>query len=138
MEARPLIQVVCALLETTDGRLLIARRPAGKHLAGLWEFPGGKIEPGETPEQALSRELKEELGCVAEAGAALTPVTHAYEKVTVRLLPYLVRLAEGSPAPVAREHDGLAWVTPEQIGAYAMPEADRPIVEEWTGLRRGV
>lgn len=136
MEARPLVQVVCALLENTEGRLLIARRPPGKHLAGLWEFPGGKIEAGETAEAALKRELAEELGCEAEAGVMLTPVTHAYETVTVCLLPYLARLAEGSSEPVAREHDALAWVTREEIGGYAMPAADGPIVAEW--VARGV
>lgn len=115
---------------------MIARRPAGKHLAGLWEFPGGKLEPGETAEAALKRELAEELGCVAEAGAALEPVTHAYEAVTVRLLPYLARLVEGSPEPVAREHDALAWVTRDEISGYAMPAADGPIVAEWVALGR--
>ena len=136
MEARPLIQVVCALLENTDGRLLIARRPPGKHLAGLWEFPGGKIEPGESAEEALKRELAEEMGCVVEAGAGLTPVTHAYEKISVRLHPFLARLVEGSPEPVAREHDALAWVTRDEIGLYEMPAADGPIVAEWVRLGR--
>lgn len=110
---------------------MLARRPAGKHLAGFWEFPGGKIEPGETEKEALCRELREELGCLAEPGEALLPVTHAYENVTVRLSPFLARLVPGSPAPMAREHDALAWVSREEICAYRMPEADVPIVAEW-------
>lgn len=135
MEARTVVEVVCALLEDNQGRLLVARRPPGKHLAGLWEFPGGKTEPGETPQAALRRELREELGCEAEPGPALAPVTHAYATVTVKLMPYLARLAPDSPPPVAREHDALAWVGPEEIGALAMPEADAPIVAEWRTLR---
>lgn len=135
MEARTVVEVVCALLEDNRGRLLVARRPLGKHLAGLWEFPGGKIEPGETPQAALRRELREELGCEAEPGAALAPVTHTYPAVTVKLMPYLARLVPGGPPPVAREHDALAWVGPDEIGAFAMPEADAPIVAEWRALR---
>ena len=135
MEARPVIQVVCALLEDTDGRLLVARRPAGKHLGGYWEFPGGKLEAGETPEAALIRELAEELGCLVEVGAALAPVTHAYASVTVRLMPYLARLSADSPPAEAREHDALRWVTGEEIATLALPEADAPIVAEWIALR---
>lgn len=136
MDARPVLQVVCALLEDPAGRLLVARRPAGKHLAGLWEFPGGKLEPGETAPDALIRELTEELGCQAIPGEALTPCTHAYPAVTVCLMPYLARLAAGSPPPVAREHDALRWVTPQEILELPMPEADAPIVAEWIARAR--
>lgn len=126
-----MIQVVCALIEDEAGRLLVAQRPPGKHLAGLWEFPGGKVEPGETPQAALVREIAEELGCVATPGAALGPVTHAYEKVTVRLIPFLARLAEPGARPEAREHVALRWVSRAEIGELPMPEADAPIVAEW-------
>ncbi len=135
MEAIPVIQVVCALIEDAEGRLLLAQRPAGKHLAGLWEFPGGKIEPGETAEAALVREIQEELGCVANPGIGLSPVTHAYEKVTVRLIPFLARLADPAARPQAREHAALRWVTHGEIAALPMPAADAPIVAEWAALR---
>lgn len=131
MEATPVIQVVCALLEDAEGRLLVAQRPPGKHLAGLWEFPGGKIEPGESPQAALVREIAEELGCAAVAGEALSPVTHAYEKITVRLIPFLARFADADARPETREHAALRWVTREEIGALPMPAADAPIVAEW-------
>ena len=136
MEARPVVQVVCALIEDEAGRLLVARRPAGKHLSGFWEFPGGKLEAGETATDALHREIGEELGCTVEVGEALSPVTHAYEKVTVRLIPFLARLAPGSATPVAREHEALRWVTPREMAEIALPEADAPIVAEW--MARGV
>ena len=135
MEARPVVQVVCALIEDETGRLLVARRPAGKHLSGFWEFPGGKLEAGETARDALHREIAEELGCVIEVGGELGPVTHAYEKVTVRLMPFLARLAPGSPGPVAREHEALRWVSAEEIAEIALPEADAPIVAEWIARR---
>lgn len=131
MEAIPVIQVVCALIEDEAGRLLVAQRPPGKHLAGLWEFPGGKIEPGESPQAALIREIAEELGCAAIPGEALAPVTHAYEKVTVRLIPFLARFAEAGARPETREHSALRWVTRAEIGDLAMPAADAPIVAEW-------
>lgn len=135
MMATPVIQVVCALIEDDSGRLLLAQRPPGKHLAGLWEFPGGKLEPGESPQAALVREIAEELGCAALPGAALTPVTHAYETVTVKLMPFLARLAEKDAKPEAREHAALRWVTREEIDALPMPAADAPIVAEWRALR---
>ena len=135
MDARPVVRVVCALLEDSRGRLLLARRPPGKHLAGLWEFPGGKIEAGESAEAALHRELFEELGCRVEIGTMLTPVTHAYERITVTLLPLLARLAEGSSEPYPREHDALRWVDAEELSRLALPEADAPIVAEWKERR---
>jgi 8-oxo-dGTP diphosphatase len=125
------------LIEDRQGRLLLAQRPPGKHLAGLWEFPGGKIEAGEAPGAALVREIEEELGCKAEPGEALTPVTHAYAQVTVCLLPFLARFAEANALPVAREHAALRWVSPEEIGTLPMPEADEPIVAEWLARSRG-
>jgi 8-oxo-dGTP diphosphatase len=131
MDAIPVLEVVCALIEDEAGRLLLAQRPAGKHLAGLWEFPGGKIEAGESPRAALIREIAEELGCVATPGVALTPVTHAYEKVTVRLMPFLARLESAGATPEAREHAALRWVTRAEIGTMPMPAADAPIVAEW-------
>jgi 8-oxo-dGTP diphosphatase len=136
MEATPVIQVVCALIEDEAGRLLVAQRPQGKHLAGLWEFPGGKVEAGETSQAALVREIAEELGCAATPGLALTPVTHAYEKVTVRLIPFLARFAEPGARPETREHAALRWVTREEIGALPMPAADAPIVAEWVARGR--
>ena len=131
MDATPVLQVVCALIEDEAGRLLVAQRPPGKHLAGLWEFPGGKLEPGETPQAALVREIAEELGCAAVPGEKLTPVTHAYEKVTVRLIPFLARLADPAARPETREHAALRWVTRAEIGSLPMPAADAPIVAEW-------
>jgi 8-oxo-dGTP diphosphatase len=133
--AIPVVEVVCALIEDEAGRLLVAQRPANKHLGGLWEFPGGKIEPGETPQAALVREIAEELGCAAQAGEALSPVTHAYAEVTVRLIPFLARLVPADAVPEAREHAALRWVTRAEITALPMPAADAPIVAEW--LARG-
>lgn len=135
MEATPLIEVVCGLIENDAGRVLVARRPEGKHLAGLWEFPGGKMEPGETPEIALAREIREELGCEVVIGAALSPVTHGYEKVRVRLRPFEARLAGLGETPRAREHTALAWVTEEEMRTLPMPAADEPIVAEWSERR---
>lgn len=135
MDATPAIQVACALIEDAEGRLLLAQRPPGKHLAGLWEFPGGKVEPGESPRDAVLREIAEELGCAIIVGQALSPVTHAYEKVTVRLIPFLARLAAEEARPETREHAALRWVARDEITRFPMPEADAPIVAEW--LARG-
>ena len=137
MDATPVLQVVCALIEDERGRLLLAQRPPGKHLAGLWEFPGGKIEARETPQAALVREIAEELGCEAIPGAALTPVTHAYETVTVRLMPFLARLTDAGVEPEAREHAALRWVSRDEIADMPMPAADAPIVAEWVARARG-
>ena len=117
----------CALVDV-DGRVLIAKRPAGKSLAGLWEFPGGKVEAGETPEACLIRELDEELG-IAVAHACLAPfvfASHAYETMHLLMPLYLCRRWEGFVT--AREHDALAWVKPARMGDYPMPPADAPLV----------
>lgn len=121
------IVVACALVDG-DGRVLIGKRPAGKHLAGLWEFPGGKVEPGETPEACLIRELHEELG-VQVAQACLAPfvfASQAYEDFHLLMPLYLCRRWEGFA--LAREHAALAWVRPSDMGAYPMPPADAPLV----------
>ena len=124
------IAVACALIER-DGHLLMAQRPAHKHLGGKWEFPGGKIEPGETPEAALHRELREELGCTVELLRPLAPHTHAYAAVTVQLIPFVVRLLPDSPAPQTHEHAALLWVPAADLLALDLPEADLPIITDY-------
>ncbi len=122
-----LLVAACALIDV-DGRVLIARRPAGKSLAGLWEFPGGKLEPGETPEACLIRELEEELG-IKVAHACLAPfvfASHSYGETHLLMPLYLCRRWEGFVT--ALEHDALAWVRPERLGDYPMPPADAPLV----------
>lgn len=125
--SRIILVAACALVDV-DGRVLIGRRPEGKALAGLWEFPGGKVEPGETPEACLIRELDEELG-IKVAQACLAPfvfASHAYEHGHLLMPLYLCRKWEGFVT--AREHSALAWVKPEKMGDYPMPPADAPLV----------
>lgn len=124
----PLILVVAVALVDADGRVLLAQRPPGKSMAGLWEFPGGKLEAGETPETALIRELREELGIDVSA-ACLAPVTfasHAYEKFHLLMPLYVCRRWKGDIT--AREGQTLAWARPQQLGDYAMPPADKPLI----------
>ena len=124
---RTVLVAACALVDT-DGRVLLARRPEGRPMAGLWEFPGGKLEPDETPEQALIRELREELGLdVSEA--CLAPfafASHAYERFHLLMPLYVCRRWKGTPTP--REGQTLAWVHGPALDTYNMPEADRPLV----------
>jgi 8-oxo-dGTP diphosphatase len=122
------ILVVAAALVDSDGRVLIAQRPEGKQLAGLWEFPGGKVEPGETPEAALIRELDEELGITVKH-ACLAPfvfASHTYETFHLLMPLYLIRRWEGEPE--AKEHAALKWVRPNDMSQYPMPPADDPLV----------
>ncbi|WP_313454419.1 (deoxy)nucleoside triphosphate pyrophosphohydrolase [Brevundimonas sp.] len=124
----PTVLVVAVALIDVDGRVLIAKRPEGKKLAGLWEFPGGKVEPGERPEQALIRELKEELDIDVKE-SCLAPfvfASHAYDSFHLLMPLYLCRRWEGVVA--AREHDALAWVKPNKLSDYPMPPADEPLV----------
>lgn len=121
-----LIVAACALVDV-DGRVLIGQRPAGKQLAGLWEFPGGKVEGGETPEACLIRELYEELG-VAITHACLAPfvfASHAYADFHLLMPLFLCRRWEGFVS--AREHAALAWVKPDRLADYPMPPADAPL-----------
>jgi len=122
-----LLVAACALIDV-DGRVLIAKRPQGKQLAGLWEFPGGKVEPGETPEACLIRELSEELGIEVNA-ACLAPfvfASHLYETFHLLMPLYLCRRWTGMVQ--AKEHEALAWVRPEILTDYPMPPADAPLV----------
>lgn len=124
----PTVLVVAVALIDTDGRVLIAQRPEGKQLAGLWEFPGGKVEPGERPEAALIRELKEELG-IDVTEACLAPfvfASHAYDSFHLLMPLYLCRRWSG--VVTAHEHAALAWVRPAKLADYPMPPADAPLI----------
>ena len=128
MNTLPVILVVAVALVDTDGRVLIAQRPEGKNMAGLWEFPGGKVEAGERPEDALIRELKEELGIDVSAAcpAPFTFARHAYPEFPLLMPLYLCRRWHGRPQGL--EGQQLAWVAPEKLADYAVPPADRPLV----------
>lgn len=124
----PVVLVAAAALVDADGRVLICQRPQGKPLAGLWEFPGGKIEAGETPEACLIRELEEELG-VEVTHACLAPfvfASHAYESFHLVMPLFLCRRWTGTVQ--ARVHEALAWVRPDRLTDYPMPPADAPLV----------
>jgi 8-oxo-dGTP diphosphatase len=123
----------CALIDA-DGRVLLAQRPEGKSMAGLWEFPGGKIEAGETPEQSLIRELNEELG-IAVKEACLAPLTfasHSYADFHLLMPLYVCRRWDGTVT--AREGQQLAWVRPNRLRDYPMPPADIPLIPHLTAL----
>lgn len=124
---RLLLVVACALVDP-DGRVLLAQRPQGKQFAGLWEFPGGKVEPGETPEETLVRELKEELGIETKVAclAPLTFASHAYDDFTLLMPLYVCRRFWGTPQPL--EAQALKWVKPRQMRDYPMPPADAPLI----------
>ncbi len=124
----PLVLVAACALIDPDGRVLLARRPEGKSMAGLWEFPGGKLNPGETPEAALIRELREELG-IDVAASCLAPfafASHAYERFHLLMPLYLCRRWTGRPE--GREGQALAWVRPARFADYPMPPADLPLI----------
>ncbi|WP_438279138.1 8-oxo-dGTP diphosphatase MutT [Nitrobacter sp.] len=119
--------VACALIDA-DNRVLIAQRPEGKQLAGLWEFPGGKFEPGERPEEALIRELREELGIVTQEAclAPLTFASHAYESFHLLMPLYVCRRWQGDVA--SKEGQALKWVRANKLRDYPMPPADIPLI----------
>jgi len=123
----------CALIDA-DGRVLLTERPAGKSMAGLWEFPGGKIEAGERPEETLMRELKEELGIIVQEAclAPLTFASHSYADFHLLMPLYVCRRWEGMAA--AQEGQRLAWVRPNRLRDYQMPPADEPLIAHLIGL----
>ena len=129
-----ILRVAAVLLQDETGRVLLAERPAGKPMAGLWEFPGGKIEDGETPEQALARELREELG-IGVALEDLKPLTfasHAYAEFHLLMPVFSCRVWRGEPEP--REGQKLAWVSKDALADYPMPPADVPLVGAVRGM----
>ncbi|MDQ6432716.1 (deoxy)nucleoside triphosphate pyrophosphohydrolase [Mesorhizobium sp. LHD-90] len=131
MDASPgkpiLLVSACALIDA-DGRVLLSQRPPGKTLAGLWEFPGGKVEPGETPEETLIRELREEIGVETQTAclAPLTFASHSYEAFHLLMPLFVCRRFSGIPTP--KEGQTLKWVRPKQMREYPMPPADEPLI----------
>ena len=127
-KSRRIVLVAACALVDADGRVLLAQRPEGKSLAGLWEFPGGKVEQGETPEETLIRELQEEVGITTKVAclAPLTFASHTYDDFHLLMPLYVCRRWQGTPQP----HEGqrLAWVRPRDMGSYPMPPADLPLV----------
>jgi 8-oxo-dGTP diphosphatase len=130
---KTVLVAACALIDS-DGRVLLAQRPEGKSMAGLWEFPGGKVETGERPEQSLIRELKEELGIAVkeECLAPLTFASHPYPDFHLLMPLYICRRWEGFVAP--QEGQQLKWVKPNELRNYPMPPADEPLISHLTTL----
>jgi mutator protein MutT len=122
--------LVAAAVIEEKGAILIGRRKGGR-FAGLWEFPGGKVEPGETPEECLKRELREELDVEAEIGGLFLSVRHVYSHAPVELLVYRARIVAGEPS--LHDHDELRWVRPEDLSSYEFPAADLPVVLRLAG-----
>lgn len=123
-----MIDVVCGVIQNPEGGFLACLRPDGKHLGGLWEFPGGKVEVGETPAAALRRELLEELAVEVEVGLPLAPVVWHYAEKTIRLLPFHCRITGGTPR--AMEHERLVWCLPAEFDSLPWAGADLPILRE--------
>jgi 8-oxo-dGTP diphosphatase len=111
--------------------VLIAQRPPEKHLGGQWEFPGGKIEDGESPTEALHREIKEELGCTLTITASLPPVIHVYPEATIQLHPFIATLAPDSPPPHPFEHIAVNWLSPTKLAKATLAPADVPVLASY-------
>lgn len=129
MSTKPIVTVVACALIDADLRVLLAQRPPGKAMAGLWEFPGGKIDPGETPEDALIRELREELSIETKAAclAPLTFASHSYDTFHLLMPLYVCRRWWGTPQP--QEGQTIRWVRSDNLRDFEMPEADLPLIE---------
>lgn len=121
------VRVVCALIER-DGQVLLARRPNHKHLGDKWEFPGGKVERGESPHAAIVREIREELGCTIVIERELPSNLHVYERGPIEMIPFVARLDPANAMPVPHEHSALAWVQPADFHHYDLAPADHPVV----------
>jgi 8-oxo-dGTP diphosphatase len=123
------------LIEDGAGRVLVAQRPAHKHLGLKWEFPGGKVERGESPDAALVREIREELGCEITVGAALARSTHDYGSLAIEMIPFVCTVAPGSPPPHPHEHVAVRWVAPAELAALDLAAADLPVVQAYLAIR---
>jgi 8-oxo-dGTP diphosphatase len=121
------LRVVCAVIADEAGRYLVAKRPMGKALGGKWEFPGGKIDAGEEPSDALLREIREEMGVTIRILDPLAEVLHHYETVSIRLIPFLALIQEGDLVPL--EHEEIRWVALDEIQSLDLAEADVSIVK---------
>jgi 8-oxo-dGTP diphosphatase len=126
--------VVAALIER-DGRVLMSRRRPDQSLPNCWEFPGGKVEPGESPEAALAREIQEELGCTVDVGAIYDVVFHAYEAFDLYMLVYRCTITAGTPAP--RQVAAVDWIDREEIPRLELPPADYPLARKLAALAAG-
>ena len=111
--------------------MLIAQRPRDKHLPLKWEFPGGKVEPGEDPAAAIVREIREELGCEIRLTRTLPVFLHDYKAVVIEMIPFVCELTHDSPAPHPHEHVAVAWVRPEALLGHDLAAADLPVVESY-------
>lgn len=124
--------MVCAVIEDGLSRVLVAQRPAHKHLGLKWEFAGGKVEPGETTEAAIVREIREELGCAIAIRRALPRFTHDYGTLVIEMIPFVCSLVPGSPAPHPHEHAAVRWVTLTELKSLDLAPADWPVVESYS------
>lgn len=131
------LPVVCALIVDDAGRILVAQRPEHKHLGLRWEFPGGKVESGETPENALIREIQEELGCDILPLHPLPPCRHDYGTVLIELIPFVARLTPESPAPAPTEHPAVCWLRPEQLITLDLAPADQSVLRHYLACHSG-
>jgi 8-oxo-dGTP diphosphatase len=127
------IPVVCAVIEDAAGRVLVAQRPAHKHLGLKWEFAGGKVEPGESAEAALVREIREELACAIVILRPLPRFVHRYETITIEMIPFVCQLAPGSPAPHPHEHIAVRWIEAAEFESLDLAPADWPVVASYRG-----
>ncbi|MFM2273535.1 MAG: pyrophosphohydrolase, partial [Pseudomonadota bacterium] len=125
------VPVVCAVIER-EGLVLIAQRPPHKLLPLKWEFPGGKVEPGEDPTAAIIREIREELGSTITVTRALPPFAHDYQTVVIEMIPFVCALTPDSPAPQPHEHMAIAWPAPGELQTYDLAAADWPALEQKT------
>lgn len=134
-EFNTMIEVVCGIIRDERGRVLAGLRPQGKHLGGLWEFPGGKVDPGESAQQALVRELREELEIDVEVGAALEPVCWQYEAIGIRLMPHVCELRSG--VVEALSHERVGWFAIGDLRGLEWAPADVPVLAQIEALWGG-